>query len=41
MYVSDLVEYTYIFLKIGPDDVIISAGCDYMYPVAFSCELLT
>ena len=39
--VSDLNEYAYIFLKIGYDNVLIYAGCDDMYPVEFSCQLLT
>ena len=38
LYVSDLIEYASIFLNIGPDDVLISAGGDAMYPVEFSCE---
>ena len=36
-----LIEYAYIFLEIVSDDVLISVGCDDMYPVAFSCLLLT
>ena len=38
---SDSIEYAYIFLKIGSADVFISASGDDMYPVEFSCELLT
>ena len=41
MYVSDLIEYASIFLKIGPEDVFISAGGDDMYPFELSCELMT
>ena len=41
MYVSDFIEYVSIFLKIGTDDVLISAGGDDIYPVGFSCEVLT
>ena len=38
--VSDLIEYASIILNIGSDNVLIFAGCDDMYPVAFYCELL-
>ena len=41
LYVSDLIEYSYIFLKISPDNILISASCDDMYLGAFSCQLLT
>ena len=41
MYVSDLIEYASIFLNIGSENVLISAGCDDIYLVAFSCQLLT
>ena len=41
LYVSGLIEYASILLNIGTYDVLISAGGDYMYPVALSCELLT
>ena len=37
LYVSDLVEYASIFLKIGSDDVLISAIGYDMYPVEFTC----
>ena len=37
---SDMIEYASILLKIGPDDVLISEGGDYMYPISLSCELL-
>ena len=30
MYVSDLIEYAYILLRIGPDDVLIYMGGDDM-----------
>ena len=33
----DLIEYVYIFLNIGPDDILISAGFDDMYRVALFC----
>ena len=36
----DLIEYSSIFLEIGSEDVLISAGGDDMYPVSFSCQLL-
>ena len=38
---SDLIEYAYIFVEIGSDDVFILVGSDDMYPVAFSCEFMT
>ena len=41
MYVSDLIEYEYILLKIGSDDIFVSAGGDDMYHVEFSCEFMT
>ena len=41
LYVSDLIEHASIFLEIGSNDVLISAGGDDMYPIGFSCELLT
>ena len=37
---AGFIEYEYILLKIGPDDVLSSAGIDDMYPVTFTCELL-
>ena len=33
---SDFIEYAYIFLEIGSDDVLIYDGGDDMYSVAFS-----
>ena len=41
LYVSYLIEYEYIFFKIGPNDILISAGDYDMYPVVFYCEFLT
>ena len=40
LYVSDLIEYASILLKIGPDDVLIYACGDEIYPIALSCEFL-
>ena len=31
LYVSDFIEYASIFLKIGPDDVLILVGGDDMF----------
>ena len=36
MYVSDLIEYEYIFLKIVSDNVLVSASCDNIFLVVFS-----
>ena len=41
LYVSDLIEYASILLKIGSDGVLIYVGSDDMCPAAFYCELLT
>ena len=38
---SDFIEYASILLITRPGAIIISAVGDDMYPVAFSCELLT
>ena len=40
MYVSDLIEYESILLKIGPYCVLISARGDDIHLVEFYCELL-
>ena len=40
MYVSDLIEFASIFLKIGPADVLISAGGYDITHVALSFEFL-
>ena len=38
MYVSDLIEYIYTFLKICYDSVIVSAGFNDVYPIVFYCD---
>ena len=38
---SDLIEYRYILLKICSGSVLVSAGCNDINPVEFSCGLLT
>ena len=38
---SDLIEYAYIFLNTGSENVPISESCDGVYLVVFSCQLLT
>ena len=40
LYVSDLIEYAYIFFKIVYNDILISSVSDDMYPVSFFCEFL-
>ena len=35
--VSDFIYYGCIFFNIGSDNVLVSASCDDMYLVAFSC----
>ena len=41
LYVSDLIEYAYVLLDISSDDVLISASVVDIYPVTFTCKLLT
>ena len=36
--VSDLIEYTYIFLNICSVNVLVYVGCNYLGRVSFSCE---
>ena len=40
-WVSDLIDYSSILLKIGFDNFLISAGGDDMYHVAFYCDFMT
>ena len=41
MYVSDSIEYEYILLKIGSENVLVSASFDDVNLVEFSCYLLS
>ena len=35
LYVSDLIEYICVFLRIFSDNILVSAGCNNGDPVAF------